>query len=97
MTVEEADAVIGKPMGIPKTGVFGLSDLVGIDLMPHLMHSMNRSLPAGDALLEKASIPPVIQTMIDTGYTGRKGKGGFYRLNREGGEKVKESINSANG
>ncbi len=97
LTVEEADAVVGKPMGIPKTGVFGLSDLVGIDLMPHLMRSMNRSLPAGDALLEKATIPPLIQTMIDTGYTGRKGKGGFYRLNRDGGEKIKESINLQTG
>ncbi len=97
LTVEEADAVIGKPMGIPKTGVFGLSDLVGIDLMPHLMRSMNRSLPAGDALLEKASIPPLIQTMIETGYTGRKGKGGFYRLNRDGGQKIKESINLQTG
>ena len=97
LTVEEADAVVGKPMGIPKTGVFGLSDLVGIDLMPHLMRSMNRSLPAGDALLEKATIPPLIQTMIDTGYTGRKGNGGFYRLNRDGGEKIKESINLQTG
>ncbi|WML88144.1 3-hydroxyacyl-CoA dehydrogenase/enoyl-CoA hydratase family protein [Thiothrix subterranea] len=97
LTVEEADAVVGKPMGIPKTGVFGLSDLVGIDLMPHLMRSMNRSLPAGDALLEKATIPPLIQTMIDTGYTGRKGKGGFYRLNRDGGAKIKESIDLQTG
>ncbi|OQX08974.1 MAG: 3-hydroxyacyl-CoA dehydrogenase [Thiothrix lacustris] len=97
LTVEEADAVIGKPMGIPKTGVFGLSDLVGIDLMPHLMRSMKHSLPAGDALLERTDIPPVIQTMIDTGYTGRKGKGGFYRLNRDGGAKVKESINLQTG
>lgn len=97
LTVEEADAVIGRPMGIPKTGVFGLSDLVGIDLMPHLMRSMNRSLPAGDPLLEKASIPPLIQRMIDDGYTGRKGKGGFYRINREGGQKLKESINLQTG
>lgn len=97
LTVEEADAVVGKPLGIPKTGVFGLSDLVGIDLMPHLMRSMNRSLPAGDALREKATIPPLIQNMIDDGYTGRKGKGGFYRLNTAGGGKVKESINLQTG
>ncbi|MBJ6610223.1 MAG: enoyl-CoA hydratase/isomerase family protein [Candidatus Thiothrix moscowensis] len=97
LTVEEADAVVGRPMGIPKTGVFGLSDLVGIDLMPHLMRSMNRSLPTGDALLEKASIPPLIQHMIDDGYTGRKGKGGFYRINRDGGQKLKESINLQTG
>jgi 3-hydroxyacyl-CoA dehydrogenase len=97
LTVEEADAVVGRPMGIPKTGVFGLSDLVGIDLMPHLMRSMNRSLPTGDALRDKASIPPLIQNMIDTGNTGRKGKGGFYRLNRDGGGKVKESIDLQTG
>ena len=45
LTVEEADAIVGKPMGIPKTGVFGLLDLVGIDLMPHVMASMARRLP----------------------------------------------------
>src|SRR5690606_6737079 len=31
VTVEEADAVMGKPIGVPKTGVFGLMDLIGID------------------------------------------------------------------
>ena len=33
LSIEEADAVFGRPMGIPKTGVFGLYDLIGIDLM----------------------------------------------------------------
>lgn len=97
LTVEEADAVVGKPMGIPKTGVFGLSDLVGIDLMPHLMESMKRTLPAEDVFHAKAIIPPVVSKMIQEGYTGRKGKGGFYRLNRAGSEKIKESINLQTG
>lgn len=97
LTVEEADAVVGKPMGIPKTGVFGLSDLVGIDLMPHLMESLKRTLPVTDAFHAKAIIPPVISKMIQEGYTGRKGKGGFYRLNRSGSEKIKESINLQTG
>ncbi len=97
LTVEEADAVVGKPMGIPKTGVFGLSDLVGIDLMPHLMESLKRTLPAEDVFHAKALIPPVVSKMIQDGYTGRKGKGGFYRLNRVGSEKIKESINLQTG
>ncbi|MFZ1343635.1 3-hydroxyacyl-CoA dehydrogenase NAD-binding domain-containing protein [Thiothrix eikelboomii] len=97
LTVEEADAVVGKPMGIPKTGVFGLSDLVGIDLMPHLMDSMKRTLPAEDAFHAKAIIPAVVSQMIQEGYTGRKGKGGFYHLNRLGAEKIKESINLQTG
>ena len=41
--------MVGRPMGIPKTGVFGLLDLVGIDLMPHVAASMRATLPAGDA------------------------------------------------
>ncbi|GIT47728.1 MAG: hypothetical protein Ct9H300mP13_5240 [Gammaproteobacteria bacterium] len=45
LTVEEADAIIGRPMGIPKTGVFGLMDLVGIDLQPHVAASMLATLP----------------------------------------------------
>ncbi|GAB5388357.1 MAG: hypothetical protein Alpg2KO_13250 [Alphaproteobacteria bacterium] len=40
MTVEEADAIMGRPLGIPKTGVFGLMDLIGIDLMPHISKSL---------------------------------------------------------
>jgi 3-hydroxyacyl-CoA dehydrogenase len=97
VSVEVADAVLGKPAGIPKTGVFGLSDLVGLDLMPHLMQSMKATLPQGDAFFEVAEIPPLLEKMIADGYTGRKGKGGFYRINREGGGKVKESINLKTG
>ncbi|MEJ2454351.1 MAG: 3-hydroxyacyl-CoA dehydrogenase/enoyl-CoA hydratase family protein [Candidatus Thiodiazotropha sp.] len=97
VSVEVADAVIGKPVGIPKTGVFGLSDLVGLDLMPHLMQSMKATLPSDDAFFEVAEIPPLIERMIADGYTGRKGKGGFYRINREGGGKVKESIDLQTG
>jgi len=93
LSIEEADAVVGRPMGIPKTGVFGLSDLVGLDLMPHLMKSMTSTLPKDDAFHAKAIIPELITKLIETGYTGRKGKGGFYRLNREDGKKIKEAIN----
>jgi 3-hydroxyacyl-CoA dehydrogenase len=93
LSVDEADALSGKPMGIPKTGVFGLMDLVGIDLMPHVLDSMVNSLPKTDAFHEQAIIPDVVTNMIADGYTGRKGKGGFYRINKTGGKKVKESIN----
>ena len=53
VTVEEADAVLGRPIGVPKTGVFGLIDLVGLDLMPLVGRSLagraarGRRLPRG--------------------------------------------------
>lgn len=81
LTVEEADAVMGRPIGAPKTGVFGLVDLVGLDLMPHISKSLTSKLPADDAYVVGNKTYPVIDNMIATGYTGRKGKGGFYRLN----------------
>ena len=96
LTIEEADAIAGKPMGVPKTGIFGLMDLVGIDLMPHLQKSLTQTLPPGDPYHGIARSLPLIEKMIDQGYTGRKGKGGFYRLNREL-NKRKESIDLASG
>jgi 3-hydroxyacyl-CoA dehydrogenase len=95
--VEEADAVVGRPMGIPRTGVFGLLDLVGIDLMPHVLASMRSTLDAHDAFREYEATPALIERMIADGYTGRKGKGGFYRLERSGGERVKQVIDLADG
>ena len=97
LTVEEADAVMGKPFGIPKTGIFGLIDLVGLDLMPHIGASLKSALPDGDMFHETNRDLPLVNQMIADGYTGRKGKGGFYRLNREGGQKIKEGIDLESG
>ncbi len=79
--IEEADAALSRPAGVPKTGVFGLIDLVGLDLMPHLFESLEQSLAEDDPFRELGPMPDLIQDLIDKGYTGRKGKGGFYRLN----------------
>ena len=95
--VEEADAVMGRPFGIPKTGVFGLVDLVGLDLIPHTTNSLRAALPPEDAFHASYREMPVITTLIAEGYTGRKGKGGFYRLNRKGGQKAKEAIDLKTG
>lgn len=84
-------------MGVPKTGIFGLLDLVGIDLMPHVGRSLRANLPADDPYCVDFREPELIEKMIADGYTGRKGKGGFYRVNKEGGKRVKESIDLATG
>ncbi|MCK9619069.1 MAG: 3-hydroxyacyl-CoA dehydrogenase NAD-binding domain-containing protein [Methylobacter sp.] len=97
LTVEQADAVMSAPFGIPKTGIFGLLDLVGLDLIPHILDGMKMALPKGDAFHQVNTLPPLIQRMIAEGYTGRKGKGGFYRLDESSGKRVKESINLQTG
>ena len=40
---------------------------------------------------------PFITKMIEDGYTGRKGKGGFYRMNKESGQKILEAVNLKSG
>ena len=103
LTVEEADAMMGRPIGAPKTGVFGLADVVGLDLIPNVTESMASNLPKNDMYnievkeQEKLGIDKILSKMIDDGYTGRKGKGGFYRLNEDTGKRIKESRNLKTG
>lgn len=97
LTVEEADAVMGKPIGAPKSGVFDLLDIVGLDLQPHIDLSLRAALPKTDAYQALASDFPLLKKMIADGMTGRKGKGGFYRLNKSDGKKSKEVIDLKTG
>ena len=97
ISIEEADAVFGRPMGIPKTGIFGLYDLIGIDLMADVLKSFIKELPIEDPFHEVAQEIPLVKKLIDTGYTGRKGKGGFYRMNKSDGKKILEAINLETG
>jgi len=97
LSIEEADAIFGRPMGIPKTGVFGLYDLIGIDLMADVLKSFIKELSKNDPFQEVAKEIPLVKNLIETGYTGRKGKGGFYRMNKTGTTKVMEAINLKTG
>ncbi len=97
LSVEEADAVMGRPFGMPRTGIFGLLDLVGIDLTPQVAASMQRSLAKDDPYLRIYKDRPLIAKMIADGYTGRKGKGGFYRMTRTQEGRVREAIDLKTG
>jgi 3-hydroxyacyl-CoA dehydrogenase len=97
ISVEEADLVMSRPVGIPKTGVFGLLDLIGIDLMPLIAKEFSTTLSENDPFRKIYKEPAIVRKMINEGYTGRKGKGGFYRLNNADGKKIKEVINLKTG
>ena len=61
LSVEEADAIFGRPMGIPKTGVFGLYDLIGIDLMADVLKSFIKELPKTDEFHLVAKEIPLVK------------------------------------
>ncbi|PID35396.1 MAG: acetoacetyl-CoA reductase, partial [Rhodobacterales bacterium] len=83
-----ADAIFGRPMGFPKTGVFGLYDLIGIDLMSDVAKSLVNILPEGDAFHAVAQPIPLMVEMIARGQTGNKGGQGFYRQPKTGTRQV---------
>ena len=97
VSIEEADAAIGKAVGIPKTGIFGLMDLVGIDLMPLVGKSLYNTVPENDPFRAIYSEPEMLLNMISKGLIGRKGKGGFYRLNETAEKPIKEVIDLLSG
>ena len=94
--IEQADALISRPLGIPKTGVFGLYDLIGIDLMSDVAASLSSILPDGDAFHAVGDDPALVTAMIADGWTGNKGKGGFYR-DTESGRQVRIIEGGADG
>ncbi|MGH6959889.1 MAG: 3-hydroxyacyl-CoA dehydrogenase family protein, partial [Dongiaceae bacterium] len=97
LDVEEADAALGPPVGIPKTGVFGLLDLVGLDLVAHVARSLVANLPPDDPFQAIRDVPPLVARMIESGHIGRKGKGGFYRRVEQAGGSAIEAIDLKSG
>lgn len=101
MKVEDADAIVGKPLGFPKDGVFGLLDLVGIGITPHLTESLQRTLPVNDPFrqIDSTEAMKIIHDMLKDGRSGRRSpKGGFYRMHRhEDGTKVKQVLDLQSG
>lgn len=73
-----ADSLFGRPMGIPKTGVFGLYDLIGIDLMSDVVKSLVSILPSNDAFHAVSKPIEIMEKMISNDQRGNKSGRGFY-------------------
>jgi len=93
------DTTFTKAFDVPKTGIFALFDLVGIDVMyfvgKELVDHLDKSDPVHQ--MDSKRIFDLLQGLISKGYTGRKGLGGFYRLREESGVKTKEELNLKTG
>ncbi|WP_416899334.1 MAG: 3-hydroxyacyl-CoA dehydrogenase family protein [Minwuia sp.] len=83
MDQETIDALMSKPVGLPPTGLFGLIDLIGLDVMYLVGKNLDVNLPSKDEGRAYTSFPPVVQRMYDAGQLGRKTGGGFYRMSKD--------------
>jgi 3-hydroxyacyl-CoA dehydrogenase len=86
MTFEEVDICTGPAIGWPKTATFRLADLVGIDVLLHVVRNIYDNI-SGDESRELYHVPPVIEELARRGWLGDKTGRGFYqRVKKSGGE-----------
>jgi 3-hydroxyacyl-CoA dehydrogenase len=77
-SVEEVDVLTGPVLGNPKTGTFRLADLVGLDVMGHVVANLHALAP-GDDSRELFVAPPFMQQMLERKWLGNKTGQGFYK------------------
>ncbi|MGB7024545.1 MAG: 3-hydroxyacyl-CoA dehydrogenase NAD-binding domain-containing protein [Candidatus Acidiferrales bacterium] len=84
MTVEEVDACTGPAIGQPKSATFRTADLVGLDVLAHVVRNIYDSVP-NDESREIYKLPPLIEEMMKRGWLGEKTSSGFYKRVKKGG------------
>ncbi len=77
-SIEEVDAIVGRPMGRPKSAAFRTADVVGLDTFIHVSQNCFDSLP-NDPQREVFRIPDFLTNMVKAGFLGEKSKAGFYK------------------
>ena len=82
LTMEKIDALMSKPVGLPPTGLYGLIDLIGLDVMELVGKNLAVNLPSGDRGMEFVDLPKPVQVMLNRGQIGRKAGQGFYRVEK---------------
>ena len=91
LSMETIDALMGKPVGLPPTGLYGLIDLIGLDVMDLVGKNLEVNLPDGDAGRAYTRFPTAEAAMLARGQLGRKTGGGFYRMTKlDDGSRRKE-------
>src|SRR3989441_62373 len=86
MTVEEVDACTGPAVGWPKSATFRTADLVGLDVLVHVVKNIYETAP-NDESREMYKIPALVEEMAKRGWLGDKTGQGFYKKMRGEGEK----------
>ncbi len=97
LSMETIDSLMSAPVGLPPTGLYGLIDLIGLDVMDFVGRNLAVNLPDGDPGHAFTSFPPEESQMLARGQLGRKSGGGFYRVIRSGEAKTRETFDLDSG
>src|SRR5580765_1708105 len=86
MTIEEVDACTGPAVGWPKSATFRTADLVGLDVLVHVVKNIYETAP-NDESHEMYRVPALVEEMARRGWLGDKTGQGFYKKVKGEGEK----------
>jgi 3-hydroxyacyl-CoA dehydrogenase len=89
LTIEEIDALTGQAVGWPKSATFRTIDLVGLDILGHVVGNMTANVRDERSELR---LPEFFKQMLDRKWLGDKTKGGFYKKAKGGEGKEDERL-----
>ena len=84
------DQIFTKLLGFPSTGIFGLYDLIGHDVMALISKSLVSTLDSGDKYNEIYTESGILSVMKSRGLLGRKSCAGFYKVTKDQGKTIKQ-------
>jgi 3-hydroxyacyl-CoA dehydrogenase len=89
LTIEDVDALTGQAVGWPKSATFRTIDLVGLDILGHVVGNMTANVHDERSDLR---LPGFFTQMIERKWLGDKTKGGFYKKAKGGEGKEDERL-----
>jgi 3-hydroxyacyl-CoA dehydrogenase len=81
LSIEDVDALTGQAVGWPKSATFRTIDLVGLDILGHVVGNMTANVRDERTDLR---LPDFFTQMIEHKWLGDKTKGGFYKKVKSG-------------
>lgn len=89
LTIEDVDALTGQAVGWPKSATFRTIDLVGLDILGHVVSNMTQNVRDERNDLR---LPDFFRQMLERKWLGDKTKGGFYKKVKAGEGKEDERL-----
>ncbi|HEX6505083.1 MAG TPA: 3-hydroxyacyl-CoA dehydrogenase NAD-binding domain-containing protein [Terriglobales bacterium] len=89
LSIEAVDALTGAAVGWPKSATFRTIDLVGLDILGHVVANMTTNVRDERSELQ---LPDFFRQMLERKWLGDKTKGGFYKKARKSGGQEDERL-----
>jgi 3-hydroxyacyl-CoA dehydrogenase len=83
LTIEDVDALTGQAVGWPRSATFRTIDMVGLDILGHVVSNMTQNVHDERRDLK---VPDFVRQMLERKWLGDKTKGGFYKKQRGEGK-----------